>query len=202
MIDRVSKLVGSPPGYVGHGEGGQLTDIVRKRPCNAILLDEVEKAHRDVFDILLQILEYGRLTDGKGRIVDFKNTCIIMTSNIGSEAMEIQTQNGFFKKKKGNQDGSHQLKNKAVEEELKKHFRVEFLNRIDEVIIFNKLEKKQLCRVVDIIVKEVSEILKEKKIQLKVNNNSQTKLSKMDIVQGMGKVTKADIIEAFGRHSC
>ncbi|PIA26066.1 hypothetical protein AQUCO_10000027v1, partial [Aquilegia coerulea] len=151
----VSKLIGSPPGYVGYNKGGQLTELVRRRSHTVILLDEVEKAHPDIFNILLQILDDGRLTDNKGRTIDFKNTIIIMTSNIGSGVIG----NG------GYQNGFDQV-NSRVAEELRKFFKIEFLNRLDEVIIFHQLTESEVREIVDIMLKEIVKRLKEKKIML------------------------------------
>ncbi|GAI36695.1 unnamed protein product, partial [marine sediment metagenome] len=149
----VSKITGSPPGYVGFEEGGQITEKIRRRPYSVVLLDEVEKAHPDVFNILLQIFEDGRLTDAKGRIVSFKNTILVMTSNIGSEYISQLKPIGFEMKtedlsKKGN------LKNKIMDS-LKEKFRPEFLNRIDEVIIFNYLGKKEIKKIVNLELEKV-----------------------------------------------
>ena len=132
----VSKLIGSPPGYVGYDDGGKLTDSVRRRPYQVILFDEIEKAHPDVFNILLQILDDGRLTDSKGKIVNFKNTLIIMTSNIGSQ---IPIDDNF----------DYTTKKNLALEELKNHFRLEFLNRIDDIILFNKLSKENISAILN-----------------------------------------------------
>lgn len=133
-----SRLVGSPPGYVGYEEGGQLTEKVRRKPYSVVLLDEIEKAHPDVFNILLQVLEDGRLTDSKGRTVDFRNTVLIMTSNVGAQSLKSNKYVGF-----NIQDGQQDYKDMKgkVMEELKRAFRPEFLNRIDEIIVFHSLEK-------------------------------------------------------------
>ncbi|KAL7232873.1 hypothetical protein ACSBR2_010809 [Camellia fascicularis] len=156
----VSKLIGSPPGYIGHGDGGQLTEAVRRRPHNLILLDEMEKAHPDVFNTFLQILDDGRLTDSKGKTVDFKNTIIIMTSNVGGEL------SGGFEKVK-----------KQVGEELKKIFRGEFLNRLDEVIVFKRLSYLQLKKIMEIMLGEVYERLKvNKKIIMRETDRLKEKL--------------------------
>ncbi|KAF8669843.1 hypothetical protein HU200_051017 [Digitaria exilis] len=148
----VSKLIGSPPGYVGHGEGGQLTEAVRRRPYSLVLFDEVEKAHHDVMNIMLQILDDGRLTDGMGRTVDFTNTLIIMTSNIGGAAMVA-----------GN-DGRKEV----VEEEMKRYFRPEFLNRLDETIVFRQLSKVEVKEIAGIMVKEVAGRVREMGIEMEV----------------------------------
>jgi ATP-dependent Clp protease ATP-binding subunit ClpB len=161
----VSKMIGAPPGYVGYEEGGQLTDKIRRRPYSVILLDEIEKAHPEVFNILLQILEDGRLTDAKGRVASFKNSILIMTSNIGSEHIAKMGSLGFL----GQTDESERksLKEKVMEA-LKEEFRPEFLNRIDEIIIFNYLGRPEIKKIVDLELKKVAERLKNKKIEIKV----------------------------------
>src|SRR3954465_7539168 len=136
----VPRLSGPPPGYVGYEEGGRLTEAVRRKPYSVILFDEIEKAHRDVFNVLLQVLDDGRLTDGQGRTVDFKNTVIVMTSNIGSAEIQRLT---------GNKAEEWEIE-AAVREMLKNHFRPEFLNRVDEIIVFHPLSKEQLTRIVDV----------------------------------------------------
>jgi ATP-dependent Clp protease ATP-binding subunit ClpC len=164
----VSRLIGSPPGYVGYEEGGQLTEAVRRRPYRVILFDEVEKAHPDVFNILLQLLEDGRLTDGHGRTVDFKNTVVIMTSNLGTE--EFQRGGiGFPSKKEG---GDEQKMKSAIESALKRTFRPELLNRIDDVIIFHPLTEDNLKSIVDLLIREVEKRLAERKIKLEVNEEA------------------------------
>ncbi len=146
----VSRLVGSPPGYVGHEEGGQLTEIVRRKPYCVVLLDEVEKAHPDVFNILLQILEDGRLTDAQGRAVDFRNTILIMTSNIGAQTISKNMPLGFVQS--GKAGISYKEMKARITSELKKVFRPEFLNRVDEVIVFHKLSKEEICTIVDLLM--------------------------------------------------
>ena len=146
----VSRLVGSPPGYVGHEEGGQLTEIVRRKPYSVVLLDEVEKAHPDVFNILLQILEDGRLTDAQGRTVDFRNTILIMTSNIGAETISKNMPLGFVQS--GKAGISYKEMKARITSELKKVFRPEFLNRVDEVIVFHKLSREEICAIVDLLM--------------------------------------------------
>ncbi|MEH7456209.1 ATP-dependent protease ATP-binding subunit ClpC [Bacillus sp. JJ1127] len=160
-----SRLVGSPPGYVGYEEGGQLTEKVRRKPYSVVLLDEVEKAHPDVFNILLQVLEDGRLTDSKGRTVDFRNTIVIMTSNVGAEALKRNKHLGF-----NVQDESRDysdMKGKVMDE-LKKAFRPEFLNRIDEIIVFHMLEKKHIQEIVTLMVNQLVKRLKEQEIDLEL----------------------------------
>ncbi|CAM4345055.1 ATP-dependent protease ATP-binding subunit ClpC [Bacillus manliponensis] len=164
-----SRLVGSPPGYVGHEEGGQLTEKVRRKPYSVVLLDEVEKAHPDVFNILLQVLEDGRLTDSKGRTVDFRNTIVIMTSNVGADALKRNKHLGF-----NVQDESRDyadMKGKVMDE-LKKAFRPEFLNRIDEIIVFHTLEKKHIREIVTLMVDQLIKRLKEQEIELELTEKA------------------------------
>lgn len=158
----VSKILGSPPGYVGYEEGGQLTEIIRRKPYSVILFDEIEKAHPDVFNILLQILDEGHLTDAKGRRVNFKNTIIIMTSNLGSDVIREYTL-GFSDKPK-DENIDHEEMEKKVNEILRKQFKPEFLNRIDEIITFHALTKEDIYQIVEIQLREVAERMKEKKI--------------------------------------
>ncbi len=161
----VSRLVGAPPGYVGYEEGGQLTEKVRRRPYSVIILDEIEKAHPDVFNILLQVFEEGRLTDSFGRKVDFKNTIILMTSNIGAEMLRKQGSLGFVQAKS---DVTYQDMKTRILEEIKKTFKPEFLNRIDDIIVFKPLEKEDLLKIVDIELDEVMGRLKEQNIELEM----------------------------------
>src|SRR5256886_9701670 len=160
----VSRLVGSPPGYIGYDEGGQLTEAVRRKPYSVLLLDEIEKAHPDVFNILLQILEDGRLTDAQGRTVDFRNAIVIMTSNIGASEIAKNTGIGFTV---GNETGitSEDMKNRIMGE-LKKVLRPEFLNRIDEVIVFHKLTKEEITSIVELLLKRIRESLAERELSL------------------------------------
>ena len=159
----VSRLVGAPPGYVGYEEGGQLTEKVRRRPYSVVLLDEIEKAHPDVFNILLQLMEEGRLTDSFGRKVDFRNTVVIMTSNVGADLVRKQGDMGFAPKKdEMNYDG---LKQKLLDE-TKKVFRPEFLNRVDDIIVFHPLTRQDLEQIIHIELKEVHDRLKDKKMEL------------------------------------
>jgi ATP-dependent Clp protease ATP-binding subunit ClpC len=151
----VSRLVGSPPGYVGYDEGGQLTEAVRRKPFSVVLFDEIEKAHPDVFNTLLQILEDGRLTDAQGRTVDFKNTVIIMTSNLGTADLR-KANVGFVK---ADEAVTYEKMKAKVHEELKRHFRPEFLNRIDDVIVFHELSTEEITEIVDLLVKRVQQQL-------------------------------------------
>ena len=162
----VSRLVGAPPGYVGYDEGGQLTEKVRRRPYSVVLLDEIEKAHPEVFNVLLQVLEDGRLTDGKGRTVDFKNTVIIMTSNVGAQQIQRETSIGF--RVVDDEKGEYEAMKDKVTDELKRTFRPEFLNRVDEVIVFHALNKEHIGQIVDIMLNEVTQQLKERNIETNV----------------------------------
>ncbi len=164
----VSKLIGSPPGYVGYNEGGQLTEAVRRRPYTVVLFDEIEKAHPDVFNLMLQILEDGRLTDSKGRTVDFKNTLIVMTSNIGSKVIEKGGGGLGFDFAESKEDAHYNRIRNLVNEELKQYFRPEFLNRIDEIIVFRQLTQEEVKQIADLMLAEVCKRMKEKNIELQV----------------------------------
>ncbi|GER67288.1 negative regulator of genetic competence ClpC/MecB [Weizmannia acidilactici] len=170
-----SRLVGSPPGYVGFEEGGQLTEKVRRKPYSVVLLDEIEKAHPDVFNILLQVLDDGRLTDSKGRTVDFSNTIVIMTSNVGADALKRNKSVGFSIQ--DNVEADYKDMKDKVLEELKKAFRPEFLNRVDETIVFHSLEKKHLNEIVTLMVKELSNRLKEHRIELVLTDAAKEKIA-------------------------
>jgi len=154
----VSRLIGAPPGYVGYEEGGQLTERVRRRPYSVVLLDEIEKAHPDVFNILLQILEEGRLTDSYGRRVDFRNTILIMTSNVGAEIIRKRGSLGF---KTISEDISYEEMKSLLLDEVKKTFKPEFLNRLDETIVFRPLDKNDLAKIVDIEISYVNKRINE-----------------------------------------
>lgn len=164
-----SRLVGSPPGYVGHDEGGQLTEKVRRKPYSVILLDEIEKAHPDVFNILLQVLEDGRLTDSKGRTVDFRNTAIIMTSNVGAELIKKGSTLGF---QAGTTEQDYDNMKNKVMGELKRSFRPEFLNRIDEVIVFHSLEESHIQQIVGLMASQLQKRLKEQEIDISLTNEA------------------------------
>jgi len=167
----VSKLIGSPPGYVGFNEGGQLTEAVRRRPYTVVLFDEIEKAHPDVFNLLLQLLEDGRLTDSKGRTVDFKNTLIIMTSNIGSKVIEKGGGGlGFEFSGEAAEETQYNRIRSLVNEELKQYFRPEFLNRLDEIIVFRQLSRDEVKEIAEIMLKEVFSRMEEKGIHLSVTD--------------------------------
>jgi len=172
----VSKLIGSPPGYVGYNEGGQLTEAVRRRPYTVVLFDEIEKAHPDVFNLLLQILEDGRLTDAKGRTVDFKNTLLIMTSNIGSQVIEKGGGGLGFSFAENQADAQYANIVALVNEELKQYFRPEFLNRLDEIIVFRQLTKIEVKQISSIMLGEISRRLTEKGITLEVTARFQDRL--------------------------
>jgi ATP-dependent Clp protease ATP-binding subunit ClpB len=164
----VARLIGAPPGYVGFEEGGQLTEAVRRRPYSVILFDEIEKAHRDVFNVLLQILDDGRLTDGQGRTVDFRNGIVIMTSNIGS--YRILEYRGAFE---GEQ---YERMKKAVLEEMRQHFRPEFLNRVDEIIVFHSLTEEHLKKIVDIQLESLRHRLEDRHVRIDLTDAARTHL--------------------------
>jgi ATP-dependent Clp protease ATP-binding subunit ClpC len=166
----VSRLVGSPPGYIGYDEGGQLTEAVRRKPYSVLLLDEIEKAHPDVFNILLQILEDGRLTDAQGRTVDFRNAIVIMTSNVGASEIAKNTGIGFTV---GDETGvTYEDMKVRIMGELKKVFRPEFLNRIDEVIVFHKLTKEEITSIVELLLKRIRESLAERELSLNLSTDA------------------------------
>ena len=167
----VSRLIGSPPGYVGYNEGGQLTEAIRRNPYSVILLDEIEKAHPDIFNILLQIMEDGRLTDSKGKVINFKNTIIIMTSNIGAHSIKKQKTMGFATD--GNEKNTEYEKMKEnILEEIKLEFRPEFLNRVDDIIVFHKLKDEDILEIVNIMLEKTIKRLNDKKIFLKLDDDS------------------------------
>ncbi|MGC8971875.1 MAG: ATP-dependent Clp protease ATP-binding subunit [bacterium] len=172
----VSRLVGAPPGYVGYEEGGQLTEAVRRKPFSVVLFDEIEKAHPDVFNILLQILDEGRLTDAQGRTVDFKNTVIIMTSNIGSQWISSTSKIGF--KQESSEKEEYQIMKERVLEEVKHTFRPEFLNRVDEIIIFHQLTKEQMKQIVDLLLNDLRRQLLSLGITLEFTENAKEQLIK------------------------
>ncbi len=172
----VSRLFGSPPGYVGYEEGGQLTEKVRRKPFSVVLFDEVEKAHADIFNSLLQILEDGRLTDSQGRVVDFKNTVIIMTTNLGTRDISKGFNLGFAAT--GDiATGYERMKNK-VQDELKQHFRPEFLNRVDDVIVFHQLSPEEIVRIVDLMIAKVDDRLKDKDMGIELTPPAKELLAK------------------------
>jgi ATP-dependent Clp protease ATP-binding subunit ClpC len=171
----VSRLFGSPPGYVGYEEGGQLTEKVRRKPFSVVLFDEIEKAHPDIFNSLLQILEDGRLTDAQGRVVDFKNTVIIMTTNLGTRDISKGVSMGFARA--GESRGSHDRMKTKVQEELKQHFRPEFLNRVDDTIVFHKLSQEEIVTIVDLMIAKVDERLKDRDMGLELLPAAKTLLA-------------------------
>jgi ATP-dependent Clp protease ATP-binding subunit ClpB len=171
-------MIGSPPGYIGYEEGGQLTELVRRRPYSVILFDEIEKANKEVFNVLLQILDDGQLTDAKGRKVNFKNAVIIMTSNLGSEIIRDHSQKtdlGF----EGKEKNTRQELEKEIQKSLKETFKPEFLNRVDEIIIFESLKKKQVKEIANLQLKEVKKRLKDKKIKLNISEKAKTLIAEM-----------------------
>nr|YP_009511750.1 Clp protease ATP binding subunit [Melanthalia intermedia]AXI97627.1 Clp protease ATP binding subunit [Melanthalia intermedia] len=172
----VSKLIGSPPGYVGYSEGGYLTEAVRKRPYTVILFDEIEKAHPDIFNLLLQILEDGRLTDAKGRTIDFKNTLLIMTSNIGSKVIEKGGGGLGFELGESQVESQYNRIRSLVNEELKQYFRPEFLNRLDEIIVFRQLTKDEVREIANIMLQEVFDRIKQQEISLEVTERFKNRL--------------------------
>jgi ATP-dependent Clp protease ATP-binding subunit ClpB len=163
----VSRLIGAPPGYVGYEEGGKLTEAVRRRPYCVILLDEIEKAHRDVFNVLLQLLDDGRLTDNHGHTVDFTNTIVVMTSNIGSQLIQQITQQG----------GDEDEMRRGVQEALQAHFLPEFLNRIDETIIFHSLTRDQITKIVDLQLDRLAKQLAQREIDLRVTERARREIA-------------------------
>ncbi|MER7891851.1 ATP-dependent Clp protease ATP-binding subunit [Micromonospora sp. NPDC048909] len=172
----VSRLVGAPPGYVGYDEGGQLTEKVRRRPFSVVLFDEIEKAHPDVFNTLLQILEDGRLTDGQGRIVDFKNTVIILTTNLGTRDVAKAVSLGFQASE--DSESNYDRMKQKVNDELKQHFRPEFLNRIDDTIVFHQLRESEILSIVDIMIQRIETQLRNKDMGLELTDNAKKYLAK------------------------
>ncbi len=182
----VSKLLGSPPGYVGYDEGGQLTDKVRRKPYSVILFDEIEKAHPDVFNILLQMLDDGRLTDAKGRTVDFKNTVIIMTSNVGAKSIKKQKVLGFAGVTEDIKKNEYENMKAKVLDELKRQFRPEFLNRVDDIIVFHQLDEENIKEIVELLVDELTNRLKELNISIEVSQQAKEFLAKKGYDQEYG----------------
>jgi ATP-dependent Clp protease ATP-binding subunit ClpB len=157
----VSRLLGAPPGYIGYDEGGQLTEAVRRRPYAVVLFDEVEKAHPEVFNALLQLLDDGRLTDGQGRTVDFRNTVVLMTSNLGTPA-----------------DGEREPNEEEVMDAVRRHFRPEFLNRLDEIVVFGRLEREDLAQIVDIQLRRLSTLLISRRLTLEVSDAAREEIAR------------------------
>jgi ATP-dependent Clp protease ATP-binding subunit ClpB len=167
----VARLIGAPPGYVGYEEGGQLTEAIRRRPYAVVLFDEIEKAHPEVFNVMLQILDDGRLTDSKGREVNFKNTVIIMTSNVGAQYI--------FEYQKSMQTPQQQTEmERKVEEELHKHFRPEFLNRIDDVIIFHALDMQHIKRIIEIQLRKLAKLIGDRGLSIEISDHAKEQLAK------------------------
>ena len=173
----VSRLIGSPPGYIGHDEGGQLTEAVRRKPYSVILFDEIEKAHPDVFNALLQILDDGRLTDSKGRTVNFKNTVIIMTSNVGATTIRKQNVLGFSTGADDNREEYEKMK-ETIKEELKRTFRPEFLNRLDEVIVFHNLKEEDIISIVELMIKDLEKRLLNMDVKIKISDKTKSYIAK------------------------
>ena len=167
----VARLIGAPPGYIGHDEGGQLTEAVRRNPYSVILLDEIEKAHPDVFNILLQIMEDGRLTDSNGKIINFKNTIVIMTSNVGAHDIKKQNTLGFSASN-SLVDSEYEKMKKNIMEEIKQQFKPEFINRIDDIIVFHKLEDSDILKIVNLMLNNTIDKLKDRKITINLNEES------------------------------
>jgi ATP-dependent Clp protease ATP-binding subunit ClpC len=191
----VSRLVGSPPGYIGYDEGGQLTEAVRRKPYSVVLLDEIEKAHPDVFNILLQILEDGRLTDAQGRKVDFRNTIVIMTSNIGAGTISKNQTLGFSI---GDESGlSYEDMKERVLGELKKVFRPELLNRIDEVIVFHKLTKEEITTIVDLVLRRLREQMGEHEVAIELTDEAKELLVEKGYDPAMGARPLRRAIQRF-----
>jgi ATP-dependent Clp protease ATP-binding subunit ClpC len=179
----VSRLFGAPPGFVGFEEGGQLTEKVRRKPFSVVLFDEIEKAHPDIFNSLLQILEEGRLTDGQGRVVDFKNTVIIMTTNLG--ARDIAGGPVGFQIEGENATGYDRMRGK-VNEELKKHFKPEFLNRVDDVIVFPQLSKPELLQIVDLFIGRLGDRLLDRDMTVELTQSAKERLIEVGFDPALG----------------
>jgi ATP-dependent Clp protease ATP-binding subunit ClpC len=191
----VSRLVGSPPGYIGYDEGGQLTEAVRRKPYSVLLLDEIEKAHPDVFNILLQILEEGKLTDAQGRRVDFRNTIVIMTSNIG--ASQISKNQGFGFSIGDEQGLSYEEMKSRVMGELKKVFRPELLNRIDEIIVFHKLSKEEITIIIDLLLKRLREQMAQHEVTIELTDDAKELLVDKGYDPAMGARPLRRAIQRF-----
>ncbi|MCT1563575.1 ATP-dependent Clp protease ATP-binding subunit [Corynebacterium glucuronolyticum] len=173
-----SRLFGAPPGYVGYDEGGQLTEKVRRKPFSVVLFDEIEKAHKEIYNTLLQVLEEGRLTDGQGRVVDFKNTVLIFTSNLGTQDISKAVGMGFTANNETDDDAKYERMKDKVTDELKKHFRPEFLNRIDEIVVFKQLTRDQIVQMVDLLTARVAKMLREKDMGLEISEKAKNLLAK------------------------
>ena len=173
-----SRLFGAPPGYVGYDEGGQLTEKVRRKPFSVVLFDEIEKAHSEIYNTLLQVLEDGRLTDGQGRVVDFKNTVLIFTSNLGTKDISKAVGMGFSSSGEMDEDTQYARMKDKVNDELKKHFRPEFLNRIDDVVVFHQLTREQIVEMVDLLLQRVTAALRQKDMDIELSEKAKNLLAK------------------------
>lgn len=173
-----SRLFGAPPGYVGYEEGGQLTEKVRRKPFSVVLFDEIEKAHKEIYNTLLQVLEDGRLTDGQGRVVDFKNTVLIFTSNLGTQDISKAVGMGFSSVGEQDADGQYERMKNKVHDELKKHFRPEFLNRIDDIVVFHQLTQDQIVEMVDLLIGRVAKAMKLKDMDIELTQKAKNLLAK------------------------
>jgi ATP-dependent Clp protease ATP-binding subunit ClpB len=182
----VARLIGAPPGYVGYEEGGALTEAVRRRPYQVILFDEIEKAHPDVFNVLLQVLDDGRLTDGQGRTVDFRNTLIIMTSNLGWEYLVNQPEG----------EDSDQVREQVMAI-VRAHFRPEFLNRVDEIILFHRLKREHMGRIVDIQMQRLAKLLADRKITVQLDEAAKEWLGKKGYDPAYGARPLKRVIQKF-----
>ncbi|MFZ3360962.1 MAG: AAA family ATPase, partial [Xanthobacteraceae bacterium] len=182
----VSRLIGAPPGYVGYEEGGQLTEQIRRRPYAVVLFDEIEKAHPDVFNVLLQVLDDGRLTDGQGRTVDFRNTLIVMTSNLGAEYLVAQADG----------EDSDKVRDQVMAE-VRGHFRPEFLNRIDEIILFHRLKRDQMAHIVDIQIERLQKLLEDRKIAITLDARAREWLAEKGYDPAYGARPLKRVIQKF-----
>ena len=181
-----SRLFGAPPGYVGYEEGGQLTEKVRRKPFSVVLFDEIEKAHKEIYNTLLQVLEDGRLTDGQGRVVDFKNTVLIFTSNLGTQDISKAVGLGFTSSNETDSDAQYDRMKNKVNDELKKHFRPEFLNRIDEIVVFHQLTRDEIVQMVELLIGRVEVQLAERDMGIELTQKAKDLLAKrgFDPVRG------------------
>uniref|UniRef100_UPI0037364183 AAA family ATPase n=1 Tax=Corynebacterium kefirresidentii TaxID=1979527 RepID=UPI0037364183 len=173
-----SRLFGAPPGYVGYEEGGQLTEKVRRKPFSVVLFDEIEKAHKEIYNTLLQVLEDGRLTDGQGRVVDFKNTVLIFTSNLGTQDISKPVGLGFTGSSENDADAQYDRMKQKVNDELKKHFRPEFLNRIDDIVVFHQLTQEQIVEMVELLIGRVAKQLEERDMGIELTDKAKNLLAK------------------------
>jgi len=194
----MSKMIGSPPGYIGHEEGGALTELVRHRPYSVLLFDEVEKAHPDMFNLLLQVLDNGELTDAKGRRVNFKNTIILMTSNLGAEYIDKMTEIGFMKATEKTKEQKYDEQKSRIDRALKDFFRPEFLNRVDDTVIFNVLSEVDIKKIVKLQVREVQDRLKARGIVVKVSNDVISAIAKLGYNPQYGASLLKRVIERKG----